>query len=122
MLEEANIEEALQHPGVKAAFVKAKQLGVHFDAHHALEAASEVCHPQEIAELRKGLMTQLPNEDDLSPCIDQVLKKYHRDRLAALKKRIAQESNPEVVQALLAEAESLRVARQATGSKFSHAK
>ena len=121
-LEKADIEEAIQHPGVRAAFHRARKLGVHFDAHHALEAASEVCHPQEIAELRKGLMTQLPNEDELSPCIDQILRKYHRDRLAVLKKRIAQESNPEVVQTLMAEAESLRVARQMTGSKFSHAK
>ena len=121
-LDEAQVEQAIQHHGVKAALSKARQLGVHFDAHHALEAVSEVCLPQEIAEIRQGLMTQLPNEDDLSPCIDQVLKKYHRERLANLTKRIAQESNPEVVQALMTEAESLRVARQMTGSKFSHAK
>ena len=121
-LESGNVIEAIRHEGIKAAIERARQLGPHFDAHHALDAASSLCHPNEITQIRKGLMTQLPNEDELSPCIDQVLKKHHRERLAVLKKRIAQESNPEVVQALMTEAERIRLASQATGRKFSHAK
>lgn len=121
-LEASSVIEAIQHDGIKAAIERARQLGPHFDAHHALDTASTLCHPQEITQIRQGLMTQLPNEDDLSPCIDQVLRKHHRERLAVLKKRIAQESNPDLVKALMSEAEGIRLASQATGRKFNHAK
>ena len=119
---EAKVEAAFQHPGIRAAFQRAQALGVHFDAHHALEAAADVCSLEEISELRQGLMSQLPNEDELAPCIDHVLTKYYRERLAALTKRIAQESNPEIVQSLMTEAEQLRLARETFGSTSSYAK
>ncbi|MEE2904501.1 MAG: DNA primase [Myxococcota bacterium] len=121
-LVEAKVESAFQHPGISAAFRRAQDLGVHFNAHHALEAAADVCSPEEISELRQGLMSQLPNEDELAPCIDHVLTKYYRERLAALTKRIAQESNPEIVQSLMTEAEQLRSARETFGSTSSYAK
>jgi DNA primase len=116
VLDERDARNAFTSAAIQAAMdagYAAHETSASYDAPRALEVM------QRAAELDEGTMTSLrqmlvdarPEKEDLSACVTRLLKAHKEHALRELKKRIEQETNPEVVRELAQEASRLMATR-----------
>ena len=115
-LNERDARNAFTSSAIQAAMdagIAAHETNASFDAPRALEAMRQAADLDEamIASLRETLVESLPEKEDLSACVTRLLKAHREHALRELKKRIEQETNPDVVRELAKEASRLMATR-----------
>jgi DNA primase len=115
-LGERAARNAFTSPAIQAAIdagVVAHETGASFDAPRALEAMQRAVDLDEatMTSLRQTLVDARPEKEDLSACVTRLLKAHKEHALRELKKRIEQETNPDVVRELAQEASRLMAMR-----------
>lgn len=119
VLAELNAREArsaFTSAAVQAAFdagAAAHEAGASFDAPRAIEVMREIGNLEEgaLSHLRAVLMESLPEKNDLKACVTRLLKAKREQAIRDLRKRIEQETDPEIAAELAAEASRLMATR-----------
>lgn len=116
MLEQRGAFEAVSHEAIRIGLEAARSAhtsGARFDAAKALDhmATSEKVAPEVLDELRRALMTEQPERDDPKELVTRLLKQQRDAKYAEIKRRLAEESDPEVQVRLLAESKALLAQR-----------
>ena len=110
-LEDRGLLEAFASPEVSAAVHAARQArisGEPFDGPRALESARRAgAADKTLSELRQVLVKELPERDELQNCAQRLLAAHLKRQLDGLNKRISRESNPELIQTLMVEAQAV---------------
>ena len=111
VLEDRGLLEAFASQEAAAAVSAARQAriaGEPFDGPRALESARRAgASDRTLSELRQVLVSELPERDELQNCAKRLLATHLKRQLDGLNKRISRESNPEIIQTLMVEAQTV---------------
>jgi len=117
-LEAKGVSHAFTHAVVRAVMESARDAlarGAHFDAHDVLAAAEQSrADDGTMGALRKRLMEELPEQDDLDACMTSLLRKHLKLRAEELRSRMrdAMATDPDVVTRLSRELQDLQRRRE----------